>query len=329
MKLLGKLVVWPIQWMKALPWAAVSGSMLYAAATQWGGHWAWVEAISHFRPFVLALCLVGCVLFLVGLSLGRVLIGLTVTVWLAWPMARYFLPPPQPEPAAGYSPQEISVALCALPPARPGPGTAERILSWNADVVVLAGAGEEFYRENFQAFRERYPQHHADLLDRPNGIWCFTRFAVAKDLCKTRAKALGGAPACDWTLQLADGSLFRLVAAHAPPPTNAASTENRRKIWDGLGPAFDKEQNARLVVGSLACTPYSAFFHDVESKAGLRDAALGHGLMPTWCPAWFPVAGLSVDHVLVSEHWQVVDRTLGESPGGEHRPVLVRLRKVR
>ena len=329
MKLLGKIVIWPIQWMKALPWVAVSGSMLYAAATQWAGHWAWVEAISHFRPFVLALCVVGCVLFLIGLSLGRVLIGLAVTVWLAWPMARYFLPPPQPEPAASYAPQELNVALCALRPGPPKAGAAERVLSWNADLVVLAGPSEEFYRENFQAFRERYSQHHADQLGLSNGIWCFTRLAVAKDLCKTRTKALGGAPACDWTLKLADGSSFRLVASHAPWPGDATGLETRRKIWAGLGPAFEKETNARMVVGSLACTPYSAYFQDLEAGAGLRDTALGHGLIPTWCPAWFPVAGLSLDHVLVSEHWQVVDRTLAEPLDGDHRPVLVRLRKVR
>ncbi len=324
MKLLGKLVVWPIQWMKALPWVAVSGAMLYAAATQWAGHWPWVEMLSHFRVLVLALCLAGCVLFLIGLSLGRVVLGLAVAVWLAWPLGRYFLPAAQPVPAPGCPPQEVTVALC-----HPGADgvAADRILAWDADIVVLAGPTEEFYRAHYQAFRERYPAHSADPSGPPVGLWCFTRLPVAKDLCKTRTKALGGTPACDWTLRLPDGTPCRLVAAHAPYPSGSANAETRRKVLAGLGAALEQNQGPRLVVGSLACTPFSAFFGDLAAKAGVRDTSIGHGLSSTRVSAWMPAVGLPVDHILVSDHWQVVARTLGDGPG--HRSVVVRLRRVR
>lgn len=327
---------------RALPVAAVSGALVFAAATEWAGFWWPVELLSHFRVFVLAACLLGTLVFLIFLSLGRVLLGVGVAIWLAWPMIPYVLPPEAPvldhfvevaEATGAPLPQkagrgpEITVALWNMRVGNHWPDLMETVLSWDADVVVLLEAWPDFYRANYQAARERYPTHHARPEDSTFGLWAFTRLPVRRDLCLTRQKALGGLPACDWTLGLAGGESIRLVAVHPPPPVGEAPSVLRHRVLrDVAEPFIESGDLPGLLVGDLNCTPWSAWFVDLTARAGLRDSGLGRGLWPTWEPGGIAGLGLAIDHVLVSPRWEVVDRRLPPAMGSDHRPVVVRLR---
>ncbi len=328
-----KLIAWPLKWMKVLPFVAVSGAMIFAALTQWAGSLSWVEMISHFRIYVLLACLLGSLLFLIGLSLARVVLGLAISVWLAWPMMPYFFPPDKPTapPAAGDGQAaapapEISIAVFNMHYLNQSPGLMEKVLSWNADLVIMTEVPREFYRDHFQMVREAYPESWMGVDNRSHGIWCFSRLPIARDLCQTRTKATGVA-ACDWTLKLGEKDQFRWIALHVPPPLKTGADETRRKALATAAEALGAHEGARILAGDLNCTPFSNYFQSILATGRVRDSALGHGLSMTWSP--FPMVGLPLDHVLISDHWEVVERRLGEFNGSDHRPVLIKLRKVR
>lgn len=329
-------IIWPFKWLRALSYGTVSGALIFAAATQWAGAWSPVELVSHFRVFVLLACLLGCALFLLSLSLARAALGMCVAAWLAWPMAAYYFPPEIRQPAeatathppstsAPATPPEIKLALFNVLYRNTSPNLMDRILEWDADVVMLLETNTSFYRANYQRVRDRYPNHNIAPQDDAFGLWCFTRLPVAKDLSKTRGKALGN-PACDWSLRLPDGSLARLIVAHPPPPLTRPLMATRRLALSSAAETMAKEQGPRILAGDLNCTPFSSYFQLLLDTSGLRDSALGHGLPSTWQP--LPPLGLPIDHILVSNHWEITRRIIGPALGSDHRPVLLTLRKI-
>ena len=79
-----------------------------------------------------------------------------------------------------------------------------------------------------------------------------------------------------------------------------------------------------IVMGDLNTTPWSPAF-DLLTGLGLRDSGLGRGWRPTW-PAALGVAGIPIDHVVVSPRLEVRSHALGPDLGSDHRPLLVELR---
>ncbi|MFM7181371.1 MAG: endonuclease/exonuclease/phosphatase family protein [Verrucomicrobiales bacterium] len=323
-----KWIKWPIRWMKVLPFVAVSGSMIYAALTQWCGHWAWVEAITAYRLLVLVLCITGTILFLIGLSLGRVILGIMVAIWLVWPVVPYFLPERGPEPTGDVSAGPVlTIAVIHIDPDGESTALLEKILGANADLVIAGGVGNRFYQDSFQAARERYPVHWINTPDgNTPGLWCFTRLELERDLSRTRTRE-AGEPSCDWTLKLTDGSLFRLATTMPPGPWRAADFPSRRQALLAIADAAGAHEGPRIVAGALGAHPFSDLFDEVLANGRLRDSGKGHGFQSTWMPV--PPFGLPLDHVLVSDHWQVLDRQVQSIEGSGNRLLVTKLRRVR
>ena len=62
----------------------------------------------------------------------------------------------------------------------------------------------------------------------------------------------------------------------------------------------------------------------MADHAALRDATDGR---VTWPNTWsWPVMGIRIDHVLVSEHWRVTESRIGPAMGSDHWPLIFRLR---
>ncbi len=57
---------------------------------------------------------------------------------------------------------------------------------------------------------------------------------------------------------------------------------------------------------------------------GLRDSSLGIGYHATW-PATLGVAGIPIDHVLVSAGIGVAEKSVAAGVGSDHLPIVVDL----
>lgn len=83
----------------------------------------------------------------------------------------------------------------------------------------------------------------------------------------------------------------------------------------------------KILIGDINNTPYSYYFKQLKEQSGLRSAMQGFGLKNTWRPVIVPVIfGIPIDHMLLSEHFKVLERAIGPDLGSDHLPVITKLR---
>ena len=121
-------------------------------------------------------------------------------------------------------------------------------------------------------------------------------------------------------LLLWQGQVVALGAVHPMPPIDAAYAQVRdARVL----------QAARQVAGQRHAGVLLGDFNDTPWSAGMRALApymqRASGLAPTWPNVWGWGSLLPLDHILVTDHWQVLERGWGPAVGGDHRPVQVSL----
>ncbi|MGL5097720.1 MAG: endonuclease/exonuclease/phosphatase family protein, partial [Planctomycetia bacterium] len=115
-----------------------------------------------------------------------------------------------------------------------------------------------------------------------------------------------------------------IVGIHPPPPVKKDWADARNDALDLLGSFVAEQTGPVVVLGDLNCSPWSPYFSDLLTASRLRDARQGYGASPTW-PADAPYKGFPIDHCLVSKDIAVRNFALRETPGSDHRAVLVDL----
>ena len=84
----------------------------------------------------------------------------------------------------------------------------------------------------------------------------------------------------------------------------------------------------RVVAGDLNATPWSHPFRRLLADGRLHNSQRGYGLELTFPAHATPLLQVSIDHVLYSDGFRVVDRRLGPALGSDHFPVVVDLALV-
>ncbi|MGE0151944.1 MAG: endonuclease/exonuclease/phosphatase family protein [Reyranellaceae bacterium] len=127
-----------------------------------------------------------------------------------------------------------------------------------------------------------------------------------------------------YCLDEAPASCVAVIALHAVRPHPLDTLRDRL-----LGFAFERARLAGqatanvIVVGDLNATPFAPALARF-SALGLRDAGLGRGWRPTW-PVALGLAGIPIDHVLVSPLLAVRQYRRLAPMGSDHYPVAVEL----
>ena len=76
-----------------------------------------------------------------------------------------------------------------------------------------------------------------------------------------------------------------------------------------------------VVAGDLNVTPWSGHFRHLLSVSQLADSRTGYGLQLSWPAVSFLPALMPIDHILVSEQVQVLERQTSPPIGSDHRAV--------
>jgi endonuclease/exonuclease/phosphatase (EEP) superfamily protein YafD len=79
-----------------------------------------------------------------------------------------------------------------------------------------------------------------------------------------------------------------------------------------------------VVLGDLNITAFSPHFQSLLAQSGLRSAVPGMQWLPTW-PTFLPIAGIQIDHALVSPGITVRGVERGPRVGSDHWPLVVDL----
>lgn len=190
------------------------------------------------------------------------------------------------------------------------------LLAWaggrRADVIVLLEVTPGYARD-FEEFAREYPHRFVEAEEGPFGLALLSRVPFSTPVI-TRE---GTIPRLETKLDLA-GREIALEALHPFPPLApgyAAARDRLLAARGAIAPAYP-----RIVAGDLNATPWSSGFRALGGR--LRRAT---GLAPTWPARGRGIVGVSLDHVLVSEGWRVLQRENGPAVGSDHLPVFVEL----
>jgi endonuclease/exonuclease/phosphatase (EEP) superfamily protein YafD len=116
-----------------------------------------------------------------------------------------------------------------------------------------------------------------------------------------------------------------LILAHVRAPTSPGKARVRNVQLGRIGELLVADANdARILLGDLNATPWSPYYRQLVSTAGLRNAALGRGYQATW-PSGFGMLGIPIDHCLVSDGLQVRMFDTGSDIGSDHLPIIIDL----
>ncbi|MGF1665138.1 MAG: endonuclease/exonuclease/phosphatase family protein [Acidimicrobiia bacterium] len=80
-----------------------------------------------------------------------------------------------------------------------------------------------------------------------------------------------------------------------------------------------------VIAGDFNASPWSHAFRRLLNRGDLRDSQRGFGLQQSFPASSSLVFRIAIDHVLVSDHIEVVERHLDDPLGSDHFPVVVDL----
>ena len=196
----------------------------------------------------------------------------------------------------------------------------------DADVLVLVEAQGGRWRDMLAAIAADYPHRAPEGWQNGAPVILFSRHPVVRE--SVIVPPGGRRPYLAADLALGEHTLT-VVGVHAPSPSPKRPSETRRRNLQ-LGYLANLVEDARgpmVIAGDFNTTPWSPFFRELVTTAGLRNAADGHGYIGTW-PSWFWPAQIPIDHVLVKGPVAVANIRRGPSTGSDHYPVVADLRLI-
>ncbi len=185
----------------------------------------------------------------------------------------------------------------------------------DADVIGLLEISRT-WKEELKPLSEKYP--HIFFQPRMDnfGIGIMSRIPIEN------VEVIHFPPAAIPTLDIDFGD-FRLLLTHPIPPMTGKRAEERDQQLAKVGEKVLSTEIPTLLAGDFKQTPWSPRFRKLLKETGLRNAASGQGLAPTW--HIFPgfMGGVVIDHVLHTPGITVLERDVGPYLGSDHRPVVV------
>lgn len=285
------------------------------------GRWHWMlDVFSHFRvQYALALVL-ACVWMFYLKRWAFTALFLCFAAANTLGFAGLFVPPPLDRSPA-IDPVEFRLMLLNV---NTSLGDPERMVAEvereDPDLLVLQELGPRWKDEVERISRTR-PHRRVVYREDNFGIGVFSRYPLSD----TEVLEVGGetVPSIRTVVE-PDGRRIQLLATHPLPPVGAEYTASRNRHLAAL-PALLDESLPGLLMGDLNTTPWNHAFRELLNRTGLRNAAKGYGLQPTW-PTMLPPLWIPLDHVLHAEAFEVLDYRVGEDVGSDHFPVAVDLR---
>ncbi|MCW1925515.1 endonuclease/exonuclease/phosphatase family protein [Luteolibacter arcticus] len=274
----------------------------------WSSH---VERMSHFRWWWIGMLVLLAAWFFRKRRRALAATAVALIAWAAVPLAPYWIS----RPAAT---DEKGLTFLAWNVLWENP-TKELAMPWlshqDADVLLLTECTDD-WRERLAPLKEKYPHQISSGRDGAEGMWLLSRHPLdAPD-------PDGLAAAKPWisTVMHAPGGPVRVIGMHPRTPRSGPRFDQRNEQYDRAAGIASNAGMPVVLLGDLNCTPYSPWFQRLLKRGKLRDSALGFGLHSTWRSNGI---GLPIDHILVSDHWQVQSRTVSpDRMGSDHHPVV-------
>ena len=197
--------------------------------------------------------------------------------------------------------------------------TAEYLQNSDADVLVLQEVDVTRLHE-FASVLPAYP-HFVATPNVRRGLAIFSRtplgevehFQITERITRiTRVRTR-------WR-----GQDITIIGAHLRWPLSRRKAHQRSYELGMIAKSARAQRGPVLVAGDFNLTPWSGHFARFVETSGLRDCALGQGLLASW-PTQFLPARITIDHCFASPDWQVHRMSLGPKLGSDHFPLVAEL----
>ncbi|XAM01048.1 endonuclease/exonuclease/phosphatase family protein [Phycisphaeraceae bacterium D3-23] len=298
--------------------------------------WQW-DLLTHFRFQYLAafgVTLPGLWLLKWKKMAAVACVGLLFNAWFVVPL---YLPNAEARRAAELRADADAPAITLLHfnvhTANPRKqDVAAYIRSSGADIVFL----QEINRVWVDAMENDLAGYEPVLLDPRSdnfgiGIWVRTGSGV--EVVSTRLTDLSAGSAqvdaIDTVVRFS-GCDIRLVSLHTLPPVNGVYAEARDAQLVGAAGIANDTAGPFVLIGDLNATPWSASYRAMVRDGGLSDSLSSRGGFKgrgaSWPAGLLSLGMIPIDHCLTRGGAVVVERTLGDATGSDHRPLFVEIR---
>ncbi|HIF33546.1 MAG TPA: hypothetical protein EYQ75_18240 [Planctomycetaceae bacterium] len=290
-----------------------SSATLFALAARW---WWPFELLAHFRAqYVLLLAPLAIGLLVAKRYPVAVLTG-GCLIWNLTLVVPAFLDSPVD---VGRSVELRLMSSNVLTSNRDYERFLQTVREENPDVLLVMEVDHR-WSQALEELRAEYPFGSSVPRSDNFGIALFSKSPVEE----FRVQYIGsaGAPSLQAVLTVGDTTV-NVFGTHPLPPIGH-KTELRNEQLLAVADLVGVLTGPTILAGDLNTTPWSPFFRDVLHRSGLRDSRLGFGVQATW-PSYLGIAGIPIDHVLVSDEISVIGRHVGSAFGSDHRSVITDL----
>ena len=161
------------------------------------------------------------------------------------------------------------------------------------------------------------------------GMACFARnkdkaFSIEGSNTIQSPVGTGSIPMIELSLRV-NGQPLKVLGIHPLPPIRVDYASARDSLLAKAGLWAAIQNDSCIIVGDFNATPWSTAFRDLQSTGDLVNSQVGFGRAPTWPAGLGSLGMIPIDHLLHSEVFVTVDRTIGEANGSDHRPLIVEL----
>ncbi len=192
--------------------------------------------------------------------------------------------------------------------------------------VIALSEIDQTWLERLKVLDEKYPYHLATTNCGGVGLWSKYPLDNARVQFFISSFNTNKRPRISASVCLPDGKKVALILVHPPVPVGQLKNfKARNEEFKTIAEQARSLPRPCFLIGDLNCSPWSPYFDELAQQANLKDSARGFGLAPTW-PDIFPLRPMiPIDHCLVSSGIKVQKRSVLDSAGSDHRPVLLDL----
>ncbi len=305
-----------------LLWPTAALSLLAMLAS----HWWLADLVVHFRIQYLAVALLGALLALgLGARTLLALAGICAALNIG-PVIAYFHADLTPMELARADTQTTAPSLANVRIAGLNvffrntnyDGVAAWIHEINPHAVVLVEADRHWE----QAMARLLPDYPTRWLSIERGSQ-LGKLILSREPFLARATIASRSVRADSPLVTlaVDGVRFQLTAVHTVWPMGPDEQAARNRDLLGLGEWAATASLPLIAIGDFNVSPFSPHFDRLLADSGLHRASAGRGWLPTF-PAFLPLAGIQIDHLLVSSGVAVRDLRTAQGLGSDHRALI-------
>lgn len=132
-----------------------------------------------------------------------------------------------------------------------------------------------------------------------------------------------GYPTIVLTTKIGD-SRATFISTHPTIPLDPDLYAARNEHIASIAEVIARTDGKIVFSGDMNASLWDPKLKEFESRTGLLNVRAGSGVLPSW-PTFLPIAGIPIDHALVSPGIGVVEVRTGRRVGSDHLPLVVTL----